>query len=71
MSSFKIFRMAGSCGLGALCMIHDAIEAAGSMYSGALLSEAVTLLQAGQSMIAPIMYDPLVWGSDFLSLVLP
>ncbi|WP_341223641.1 hypothetical protein [Loktanella salsilacus] len=52
-------------------MIHDAIEAAGSMYSGALLSEAVTLLQAGQSMIAPIMYDPLVWGSDFLSLVLP
>jgi hypothetical protein len=67
---FKMFRMAGSCGLGALCVFHDAIQAMGGLYSGALLKEAAMLLRAGQSELAPIMRDALAWASDLLLLVL-
>jgi hypothetical protein len=67
---FKMFRLTASCGLSALCVSHDAIEAMGGVYSGALLGEAVTLLRAGQGALGPIMHDALAWASDLLFLVL-
>ena len=66
----KMFRLTVSCGLSALCLSHDAIEAMGDVYSGALLQQVTTLLRAGQDALAPATSDSLVWLNELLLLVL-
>jgi hypothetical protein len=70
MMIFKMFRMTAFGGLSALCMSHDAVEALGGLYSGALLREVVMLGRAAKDALALLTELALAWAGNLLALVL-